>query len=435
MKKYLFTGFAFISFLVSQAQEIVTVSRSDLQQKITNQNLQLKIAEAEMNSASADLLMSRAMYLPNVTASYTGISTNNPLMAFGSKLNQGRVEMEDFNPSQLNNPKNIFNFATKLEVQQPIFNKDAVYQKKAGEVKVEVLKLKQERTKDYLQLELNKGYMQLQMAYKTVEVLQNARNTVLANKKVIDNYFKNGMIQKSDVLDMNVRVSEIDNQIQYAKSNVRNASDYLFFLLNENAENKLFQPGEKLEYQESILTQYPQLKADRKDLQAYEKSLQAYDYLIKSSQAKFLPKVNAFGSFEIYDKRPYEFHANGYLVGVQVAWNLFDGLKSKSEIEKYRADLKKSQQEVEQYQKQSSLELNKSYRQVLDADNKVNLTKLAWEQTAEAYRIHKNRYEQGLEKSSDLLNAESQMSKKELEHQQAIFEYNIALEYYKFLNS
>ena len=355
-------------------------------------------------------------------------------MAFGSKLNQERVEMADFNPANLNGPKNIFNFATKLEVQQPIFNKDAVYQKKAGEVKVEVLKLKQERTKDYLQFELNKAYMQLQMAYKALEVLENAKNTVLANKKVIDNYFKNGMIQKSDVLDMNVRVSEIDNQIQYAKSNVRNASDYLYFLLNENSENKVFKPSEKLQYQENMLSQNPELKADRKDLQAYQKSLVAYDYMIKSSKAKFLPKVNAFGSFEMYDNKPYEFNANGYLVGVQVAWNVFDGLKSKSEIEKYKADLQKSQTEIEQYQKQSALELNKSYRQVLDADNKVNLTKLAWEQTAEAYRIHKNRYEQGLEKASDLLNAETQMSKKELEYQQAIFEYNTALEYYKFLN-
>jgi outer membrane protein TolC len=49
-----------------------------------------------------------------------------------------------------------------------------------------------------------KAYMQLQLAYKAVETLENAKNTTLANKKVIDNYFKNGMIQKSDVLYMDV---------------------------------------------------------------------------------------------------------------------------------------------------------------------------------------------------------------------------------------
>ena len=415
------------------AQETVQVSRQDLEARIESKNLQLKIASAELNSAEADLLMSRAMDLPNIKASYTGISTNNPLMAFGYKLNQERVTMEDFNPANLNNPKNIFNFATKLEVQQPIYNKDAVYMKKAGEVKVEVLKLKQERTREYLKFELNKAYMQLQMAYKNLEVLEGARNTVLANKKVIDNYFKNGMIQKSDVLDMNVRVAEIDSQIRFAKSNVQNASDYLFYLLDESPENKVMEPAEKLEYQEDLLAMDPVLTNDRKDLQAFRKSLESYDYLVKSSEAKFLPRLNAFGSFELYDNKPYQFNANGYVVGVELSWNIFDGMKAKSEIAKYKADLAKSETEVTQYQKQSALELTKAFRQVADADLKVKLSKQAWEQTAEAYRIRKNRYEQGLEKDSDVLNAETLMSKKELEYHQSVLEYNTALEYYKFL--
>ena len=430
MKKILFLLFISTQFF---AQDTIQISKKDLESRIEGQNLSVKLANDEVNSAQAGLLQTRAMYLPNVTASYTGTSTNSPLIAFGTKLNQSRITMMDFDPTQLNNPDNIFNFATKLEVQQPIFNKDAVYQKKSGEVKVDVLKIKAERTKEYLQFDLNKAYLQLQMAYKVVKVLEEAKNTTLANKKVIDNYYKNGMIQKSEVLYMNVRVSEIESQIQYAKSNVRNASDYLYFLLNEDSANKVFKPIDAFSYQENILEQNPKLNENRKDLQAYEKSLEAYNYLMKSADAKFLPKLNAFGSFELNDNKVYKFNGNGYLVGLQLSWNVFDGYKAKSEKEVYKADLSKAQTEIQQYQKQNQLELNKSYRQVLDADNKVSLTKLSWDQSAEAYRIRKNRYDQGLEKSSDLLSAETHMSQKELEYQQAIFEYNSALEYFKFL--
>jgi outer membrane protein TolC len=430
MQKILFLLFISTKFF---AQDTIQISKKDLESRIEGQNLSLKLANDEVNSAKASLLESRAMYLPNITASYTGISTNNPLMAFGSKLNQERITMMDFDPARLNSPDNIFNFATKLEVQQPIFNKDAVYLKKAGEVKVDVLKIKAERTKEYLQFDLKKAYLQLQMAYKVVKVLEEAKNTTLANKKVIDNYYKNGMIQKSEVLYMDVRVSEIESQIQYAKSNVNNASDYIYFLLNEDSTHKVFKPQDEFSYQENILEQNPTLNSNRKDLQAYEKSLEAYDWMIKSSKAKFLPKLNAFGSFEVYDDKPYQFDANGYLVGLQLSWNIFDGLKAKSEQEKYKADLSKAQTEIQHYQKQNQLELNKSYRQVLDAVKKVSLTKLSWDQSTEAYRIRKNRYDQGLEKSSDLLSAETMMSQKELEYQQAIFEYNSALEYYKFL--
>src|SRR5690606_2119154 len=101
--------------------------------------------------------------------------------------------------------------------------------------------------------------------------------------------------------------------------------------------------------------------------------------------------------------------------------------------QKFLAEKDKAETELQNYEKQSQLELNKAMRDILDANKKVELTKLAWEHTEEAYRIRKNRFEQGLEKSADLLTAETKMSQKELEFQQAVFEYNAALEYFKYL--
>lgn len=415
------------------SQQTVMISKSEIEAKSLDENLQVKMAKNEANLAQTELLGTRAMYLPNITASYTFINTNNPLMAFGSKLNQERITAMDFDPAKLNNPKNISNFATKVEVQQPIVNMDALYQKKAGQIKADVLNIKTERTKEYIQFEVKKAYMMLQLTYKMLETFENAKETTLANKKVIDNYYKNGMIQKSEVLYMDVRVSEIESQIQLAKSNIRNASDYLYFLLNEDSSDKILKPAETLEYHNQISEENAPLNPNRKDLEAYNKSLEAYNLMIKSSKAKFLPKLNAFGSWEMYDNKIAQFDANGYLVGLQLSWNVFDGLKSKSEQEKYKSELMKTQTEIEQYTKKSQLELNKSARTLQDVESKISFTKQAVEQSKEAYRIRKNRYDQGLEKSADLLSAETVMSQKELEYQQAVFEYNTAWEYYNFL--
>jgi outer membrane protein TolC len=159
------------------------ISRAEIEAKSLDENLQVKMAKSEASLAQTELLGTRAMYLPNVTASYTFTNTNNPLMAFGSKLNQERITMMDFNPDNLNSPKSISNFGTKVEVQQPIINMDAVYQKKAGQIKADVLNIKTERTKEYVQFELKKAYMMLQLAYKMKETLENAKETTLANKK------------------------------------------------------------------------------------------------------------------------------------------------------------------------------------------------------------------------------------------------------------
>ena len=109
------------------AQDTLSISKNDLLQKVTDNNLQIKVAEKSFQSAKADYRQSNALFLPNINVSHTGISTTNPLMAFGSKLNQEILTASDFNPALLNNPEKTQNFATKIEVQQPLFNLDRLY--------------------------------------------------------------------------------------------------------------------------------------------------------------------------------------------------------------------------------------------------------------------------------------------------------------------
>ncbi|WP_136667944.1 TolC family protein [Flavobacterium sp. H122] len=420
--------------LESWSQDTIQLSKTELQAKVVENNLQIKIAEKNYQSAKADYNQSKSLFLPNVAASHTGIITTNPLMAFGSKLNQEILTASDFNPALLNDPKRTQNFATKIEIQQPLINADGIYGRQAAKAKMEAYQLQIERTKEYLGLEINKAYMQLQLAYKAVNVLKKAEETTKANLKLVENYFKNGMLQKTDLLNVQVRVSEISNQLQYAKSNVQNTSDYLAFLLNEENSNKIFKPSDELENSITHSSFETKLSEERKDIQAMQKSVNAYEKMFKSSKLGMLPRLNAFGSYEMYDKNIIGMKASGYLVGAQLSWNVFDGMKTIGKTEKAKADFQKAEVESEQYKKQSQLELNKTSRQLKDAENKVNLSKLAHEQSQEAFRIRENRFRQGLEKTTDLLLSETQMAQKELEYLQAIFEYNFTKSYLEFLS-
>lgn len=416
------------------AQDTLLVSRNSLQQQVQVKNYQLAVSQAEINTASAEYQQSQWYKLPQISASYTPTVTNSPLMAFGSKLNQSRVKMQDFDPATLNHADGIFNFGTKLEVKQPIFNKDAVYMQKAAGQKIDALKLKMERTKEYLSYEVARAYMQLQLAYKVEKVLNLALNTAKANKNTIDNFYKNGMIQKPDVLYMDIRVGEIENAIQQSQSNIRNASDYIRFLTGKSDSAAVLKPLDTLAYLPFAADAEPgQLNVQRKDILAYKKSVDAYSLMGKAAKAKLLPRLNAFGTFELNDNTPVEFNGYGYMVGVQLSWNIFDGFMAKREQNKYNMEVQKANAEIAQYIAQNELELIKSYRQVLDARKKVDLSKLVWGQAKEAYRIKQNRFKEGLEKPSDLLNAETQVSQKELDYYQAVYEHNAALEYYKLL--
>ncbi|EGV42076.1 TolC family protein [Bizionia argentinensis JUB59] len=433
MKRITYTAILFSLFwnYNIQAQALVPITKKEVLTKVSENNTAIKISEKEFNVAKADFRQTNAVFLPNITASHTGISTTNPLMAFGSKLNQEILTASDFSPALLNNPSQIQNFATKLEIQQPLINVDGIYQRRAAKSKMGAMALKIERTTDYMAFEVEKAYMQLQLAYKGVDVLEEALNAANANKKLADNSLKQGYLQRADVLNVEVRVTEVQNQLQMAKSNVQNASNYLSFLMNDDTY-VVYTPTDSLTVT-TLTIEGKSISEDRSDIKAMQLATDAYEAMNKADKMAFLPRLNAFGSYELYDDQIFQGDASGYLFGAQLSWDIFQGSKRFGKAQKSKAQLEKSKLEYTQYVSQSNLELNKAKRAFIDAENKLTLTALALEQSEEALRIRTNRFTEGLEKTSDLLTAETQYSQKQLEHYQTIFEYNYAQAYLQFL--
>lgn len=413
------------------AQQTVPISKAEVLEKVIQQNNQLKIGEQQVLAAKGDYKQTNAVFLPNITASHTGMATTNPLMAFGFKLNQELITQADFDPNKLNNPSQVQIFATKFEVQQPILNLDGIFQRKAAKAQWQATNMQLARTADYIALETEKAYMQLQLAYKSVSVLETALKSANENFRLANNSFKQGYLQQSDVLAVQVRVTEVENQLQYAKSSVINASEYLAVLMNEEVSGVL-KPTDSLTVA-SELHAAENLSNSRADLQAMEFATEAYKQNYKADKMTFLPRLNAFGSYELYDDQIFQADASGYLFGASLSWNLFEGSKRFGKTEKSKAEFQKAQLELAQYISESQLELNKAKRTFQDAQNNLKLTELALEQSKEALRIRTNRFAEGLEKTTDLLSAETQYSQKQLEYFNTVFQHNYALAYLQFL--
>jgi outer membrane protein TolC len=431
-KNILIILFLLFNILLSNAQQEILISLNDVLEKVESNNYTVKISEQNYNAAKADYNQTNSILLPNISISHSAITTTNPLMAFGSKLNQEILTQADFNPALLNDPNEIKNFTTKIEVQQPIFNADGIFMRKAAKAKMNAFELQTLRTKDAMKLEVTKAYMQLQVAYKAVEVLEKAKEAALENKKIAENNFKQGYMQKADILAVEVHVTEVENQLQNTKSNVKNASDYLWFLMGENNQT-ILKPSNTLNAELNLAIYNEELSNSRADIEAMEKSTEAYNNMHKANKMSFLPRLNAFGSYELYDDQLFGTNAKGYLVGAQLSWNVFDGFKNIGKTQKSKAELDKAEISLHQYKNQSQLEYNKAKRQLKDAENKLALTSLAVEQSKEALRIRTNRFKEGLEKSSDLLVSETKYLQKELEYLQTVFNYNFTKAYVAFL--
>lgn len=436
MKHYLLFVGVLVNFIALRAQEPQWITKDEVLVKMKENNNALKIAETNITAAKGDFKQTNAIILPTIGVSHTGIATTNPLMAFGSKLNQEILTAVDFNPALLNDPRQIEDYATRLTIEQPLLNFDGLHQRKAAKFKLRATELQSTRQGQYIILEVDKAYMQLQLAYKTVDVLQKVKETALENQRIANNSFEQGYLQKSDVLAVNVRVAEIENQLQYAQSNVLNASNLLSVLMNDTSYT-LLKPADTLMIWpvDATLLATTTVTDNRTDIQAMASATEAYQHMHKADKMSFLPRLNAFGTYELHDDEIFQGDSDGYLFGAELKWNILEGSKRFGKAQKSKAEFEKSKLELEQYKAESHVEFNRAMRMLQDAQNNLELTTMSLDQSAESLRIRTNRFEQGLEKTTDLLMAETQYAQKQLEYYATIFQHNYALAYVQFLST
>jgi len=418
--------------MIQRAQAQTMINLDEVKARAREKNTSLKISQQDYALAKAQYESSRAVLLPQIRLSNTSTFTNNPLNAFGFKLLQRDVQASDFDPELLNDPGQVENFNTRIELMQPLINVDGWKERKMANLNVQAADLQSQRTAEFVELEASKTYMQLQLAHKSLEVLEKAKETAIQNHLWAKNSFEQGLLQSAAYLDMEVRVVEVENKLQLAKSNIQNISDYLSFLIGQEESTNLI-PAEELLLDPVNSEDIYELNRERKDLLAMQYSVNAQEKMFQSSKMSFVPRANAVANYEWNDASFMGFGANNYLIGLQLSWDIFSGYKNIGKIHQEKAILERANLEKEKYVQESEMEIKKAKRQFADAKNQIELTSLALAQSKEAFRITNNRFKQGLEQSKDLLYSETKYHEKELEYARAIFNFNFSKIYLKFL--
>ncbi len=421
----------FVSAAMAQ-QPVVYLTLKEATDSTLANNRDLGLSRLDEKIARAKTKEMDAIYLPQADFSFTALSSNNPLNAFGFKLQQQVVQQKDFNPDLLNKPGASGDYSGRLQVKQPLLNMDLVYMRKAVAAQEGIYQMKTQRTTEYLTYEVKKGYLQLQLLYEAEKVLKEALRSANAMYTFTDNRVKEGLMQKSDALNVQVWIHTVETNLAETTSNIRNASDYLSLLMGRPYGTVYSAEPAKPENTELSGASVPE---NRADFAAMKKAMEASSLMIKSAEKSYLPRINAFASYQTNDYRLTGFGAGSYLAGLQLSWDIFKGNSTKNKISTQQVELSKLSGQLENQQVQSQLELNKTLRQLEDARYKIRQQTAAVENATEALRILQDRYEQGLVNSTDVLQAQTQLSQQQLGKAQAVFSYNSTAAYISFLTT
>lgn len=427
-KFLLLTIFGFLTISVFGQQPLQLQQAID---QMKENNTQLKIQQHEIDFSNAELSGTLSGFLPKISVSHTGFYTNDPLNSFGFKLQQKVVTQADFNPVLLNNPDEMYHFNTKFSIQQPILNFDVFSARKALKEKIKATEYQKEFAEEMLKVEIKKAYTNLQFLYEAKKAVLkgiSAYQEVLRNTQ---NMEKQGYAKPSDVLMVQVGLTEVQNKQIEIDNNISNLSDYLSWLMGKDSV-EIYIPTEELT-QKMVLDPNTIFSENRADILAMKSGLEAQNKMISMNKNRLLPRLNAFGELNYNDKDIVGFGANGFMAGLSLSWDIFNGNETFNKIKQSKISVEKAQTEMQLYIEKNQLELQKSKRDLASNQAKIQLTKIAKEQAEETLRIFENRYTQGLEKTSDLLVSQATDLEKQVNYLEAIKDYNLSAIQIEFL--
>ncbi|MBF7090933.1 TolC family protein [Flavobacterium sp. ALJ2] len=264
------------------------------------------------------------------------------------------------------------------------------------------------KTKEDIALRVVNYYADLYKAQKTIELLNEDQKQ--AKQRVTDfiELEKNGIIPRNDLLKSQLLVSKIQLSIDEANKNLNILNYYLITLLKLDSSTKLVvRENDFINYKTANIptNEQPALE-NRKDLEALRYQEKASESSIKMAKSAYYPTVSLLGGYAAVDVRNILTVQNAMNFGVGVSYDL-------SGILKKGADIKHAQSKADEVKSSEEILTNYIKIEVQQAIENYNLAlkqssvyDLALEQASENYRILKDKFDNGLADTNDLLEAD-----------------------------
>lgn len=392
------------------------------------ENPVLAAAKSQVEIAEQRVIQGRSGFLPRLNVSEGLQRTNNPTQVFSNKLNQENFTESDFAINRLNQPNAINDFATNFTASWPIYDGGRSWhgwqQAKIGK---DASAYALERSRQQVIARTTAAYAGVLLAIENLAVVEAALKTAGANLSIASNRYGSGMAVKSDLLQAQVRQSDLEQQKLMVESQIEvgrsilNAAmgvpDQLRFELTDRLETPLSLDGTI----ESWLSISQDRRLDLKELNAREAMAKEE---IEKAKAAYLPSLDLIGNYQIHTE-DFDGSADNYSVGAVVSLNIFSGLETSAKVSEAQAALRQVQALRRQMQSQVALEVRQTYVQAASAFQRISVARQMMVQAEESLRIVANRYATGLLTIVDMLTAETTLQQARTTFAQTLHDYSV----------
>ncbi len=415
----LILGFLFLWLQEASSQ---TLSLREVLKLTKENNLEIKAYEKILTSAQLEKEASKGAYFPILKLEGSFTRTDLPTNVFFYKLNQEKFEEKDFAINNLNHPADYQNFNTKLILELPIWLGGKVQAlNQLSQTKVFLTEQEKLRKRDEILFQAYLTYLFIFLSKEAERVADTSISEAEEHLRIAKVKQMAGLALEADVQRAEVYLAKAKESKEIAQNN-----QYLFKRKLELLTNKNLIP-----FEIEDLTLCPQIKdnpslkqitlSQRPDLKALAYEILGVDQERRIILSENLPHLSGFLEYSLNDKTSFfSSSGNGYTLGLILSWRFDTGL---TVLKKAEAQTQKRSALLDKYkylQERILLEIDEALRDYKNALAKLRSAEERIRYAKEVVRVMAKRYEAGLVRMVDLLDAQNQLDLARFERIEAI---------------
>jgi outer membrane protein TolC len=286
-------------------------------------------------------------------------------------------------------------------------------------------------------LDVEIGYFDVLVAEQQI-IVQEASVELLGRELEDTNRrFNAGTVPRFNVLRAEVELANAQPKLIRARNAFRIAKNNLANLLGFNIPKealediplKLSGRLEAIPYAMELSRAIALALERRTELGALRKAESLRKEDIVNARAGYKPSLQAYAGYEGHNsilQTDLNTDLHGWIAGVQLSWDIFDGGLAYGKIKQARALHEKAGVELEDAGRRIELEVRTAFSNFREADEVLKSQEKVVEEGEEALRLAKARNEAGTATQLDVLSAQTALTEARTTQVQALHDYAVA---------
>lgn len=378
-----------------------------------------RIAAQRVAGAQAMLRQANAAFWPKVQLASSYTRTDNPVAVFGMALNQRSYSPE----LNFNRVPDADNLNVRGLVTVPLYaggrHTAARAAAKAGG---EAARAGAEAVGNALEFEVVRAFQTVLKTRRFIEAAESAARSFETNRGLAEKRLNAGALLKADLLDLEVRLSQAQEDLARARHAATLAEKALWTLLGVEAGDRVAaDSGPELS---APPVEHP---AERPELRAMNLRVDAAEAEVRGARGGHLPTVSAFGQADHDSGWKFNGSGQSYAAGVVAQWDLWDGNATRARVAEARARAEELREEERKLRLGLDLEWEQARLALAESEERLAVSQRTIEQADESASLTRARFEQGLALSSQLIDAETTLTAARVRRAEAESDRRIAV--------